>query len=269
MNVADVMTRKVISVTPETTIAEAAQLLLEHRISGLPVVDPGGAVVGIVTEGDLLRRVETGTQRRHSHWLEFLIAPGRLAREYTDANARNVGEVMSAEVVSVTPRDALPEVIRLMEHHHVKRLPVIEAGRLVGIVSRANLVRALLDNLSTPAGNEIVGDAEIRERIRPRSPGSPGDRAPASMSGSRTAPSSSTARSPTSANAPRSGSSPKTSPASKRCAITSSGSSRCRGSSFRPRDRSRRPTSEPASRAQSRVPPPAVSSPCSVSDQHR
>jgi CBS-domain-containing membrane protein len=169
MNVADIMTRQVISVTPQTTIAEAAQLLLDNRISGLPVVDPGGAVVGIVTEGDLLRRVETGTQRRHSHWLEFLIAPGRLAREYTDANARNVGEVMSAQVVSVTPGDALPEVIRLMEHHHVKRLPVIEAGRLVGIVSRANLVRALLHSLAEPpgkpAGNAVAGDAEIRDRI--------------------------------------------------------------------------------------------------------
>jgi CBS domain-containing protein len=169
MNVADIMTRQVISVTPQTTIAEAAQLLLDNRISGLPVVDPGGAVVGIVTEGDLLRRVETGTQRRHSHWLEFLIAPGRLAREYTDANARNVGEVMSAEVVSVTPGDALPEVIRLMERHHVKRLPVIEAGRLVGIVSRANLVRALLHSLAEPPGNAagdaVAGDADIQGRI--------------------------------------------------------------------------------------------------------
>ena len=169
MNVADIMTRQVISVTPQTTIAEAAQLLLDNRISGLPVVDPDGAVVGIVTEGDLLRRVETGTQRRHSHWLEFLIAPGRLAREYTDANARNVGEVMSADVVSVTPQDSLPEVIRLMEHHHVKRLPVVEAGRLVGIVSRANLVRAMLHNLAEPpakpAGDAVAGDAEIQERI--------------------------------------------------------------------------------------------------------
>src|SRR5438874_3776361 len=104
MNVADVMTRKVISVTPETTIAEAAQLLLRHRISGLPVVGPDGAVLGIVTEGDLLRRVETGTQRRHARWLEFLIAPGRLAQEYTDANARKVGDIMTSSVVSVAPR---------------------------------------------------------------------------------------------------------------------------------------------------------------------
>jgi CBS domain-containing protein len=173
MNVADVMTRPVISVTPETTIAETAQLLLQHRISGLPVVGPDGAVVGMVTEGDLLRRIETGTQRRHARWLEFLIAPGRLAQEYTDANARKVGEVMTEDVVSVAPGDALPEVVRLMERHHIKRLPVIEAGRLVGIVSRANLVQALLHNLAEPpgkppgmpGGDETTDDAEIRERI--------------------------------------------------------------------------------------------------------
>jgi CBS domain-containing protein len=169
MNAVDVMTQPVISVTPEATIAEVAQLLLQHRISGLPVVDPDGAVIGMVTEGDLLHRIETGTQRRHSHWLEFLIAPGRLAREYTDANARKVGEVMRVDVVSVAPRESLLEVVRLMEHHHVKRLPVIEAGRLFGIVSRADLVRALLNNLAEPAarpaGDDMAGDAEIRERI--------------------------------------------------------------------------------------------------------
>ncbi len=166
MNVADVMTRTVISVTPDTTIADAAALLLEHRISGLPVVDPKGAVVGIVTEGDLLRRTETGTERRHARWLEFLIAPGRLAQEYANANAKRVGEVMSADVVAVTPQDSLAEVVRQMEDHNVKRLPVVEAGRLVGIVSRANLVRALLDDLSKPAGGKAaVGDAEIREHV--------------------------------------------------------------------------------------------------------
>lgn len=169
MNVADIMTRTVISVTPETTIAEAAQLLLQHRISGLPVVDAGGAVVGIVTEGDLLRRVETGTQRRHARWLEFLIAPGRLAREYTDANARKVGEVMSEDVVSATPRDALSDVVEVMERRRVKRLPVIEAGRLVGIVSRANLVQALMQNLAEASGTSgdagTGGEVEIRERV--------------------------------------------------------------------------------------------------------
>src|SRR5579863_5151100 len=165
MNVADIMTRTVITVTPETPIAEVARLMVQHRISGLPVVDPSGAVIGIVTEGDLLRRAETGTERRHSHWLEFLIAPGRLARDYANANARKAGEVMTEDVATVAPQDALDVVVGLMEHRHVKRLPVVEAGLLVGIVSRANLVQALVRNLSKPVGEDVAGDGELRERI--------------------------------------------------------------------------------------------------------
>jgi CBS domain-containing protein len=169
MNVADIMTRDVITVTPQTPIAEVAQLMLQHRISGLPVVDPAGAVLGIVTEGDLLRRAETGTERHHAHWLEFLISPGRLAREYADANARKAGEAMTEDVASVAPHDTLDVVVALMERRHVKRLPVIDAGRLVGIVSRANLVQALLHNLAKPPGEPAsegaVGDGELRERI--------------------------------------------------------------------------------------------------------
>src|SRR5713101_343154 len=109
MNVSDIMTSPVISVARETSIAEAARLLLEHRISGLPVVDAEGAVVGIVTEGDLLRRAETGTERRHARWLEYLLSPGRLAGEYVDANARRVAEVMTTKIVSVAPGDSLAD----------------------------------------------------------------------------------------------------------------------------------------------------------------
>jgi len=165
MNVADVMTRKVISVTPDTTIVDAARLMLQHGISGLPVVAAKGAVVGIVTEGDLLRRAETGTDRPHSRWFEFLIAPGRLAREYVHSHARQVGKVMTERVASVAPSDTLAKVVELMETHHVRRLPVIERGRLVGIVSRANLVRALLDALPEAAGKKAESDAEIHEQI--------------------------------------------------------------------------------------------------------
>jgi CBS domain-containing protein len=165
MNVADVMTHPAISVTPETPIADVARLMLQHRISGLPVVDPGGAVVGMVTEGDLLRRVETGTERRRARWVEFLVSPGRLARDYANANARKAGEVMTEDVAAVTPKDTLAEVVRLMESRNIKRLPVIDAGRLVGIVSRANLVRALVDNLPKPAGEGVASDAELHERI--------------------------------------------------------------------------------------------------------
>jgi CBS domain-containing protein len=168
MNAADIMTQPVISVAPERKIAEAARLMLQHRISGLPVVDQSGAVVGIVTEGDLLRRSEIGTERHRPRWVELLIGPGRLAGDYIDAHARKVDEVMSENVVSVMPQETLPEIVRLMERRHIKRLPVIEDERLVGIVSRANLVRALVRTLTRPTATDAgttLGDAEIRHRI--------------------------------------------------------------------------------------------------------
>ncbi len=165
MNAADIMTSPVITVTPETTIAAAARLLLEHRISGLPVVDGNGEMVGIVTEGDLLRRAETGTERRRPRWLELLLGPGRLARDYAEAHARRVAEVMSENVASVTVHTPLPELVRLMETRRVKRLPVVEAGRLVGIVSRANLVHALVAVLAKSGPATVGGDDEIRAHI--------------------------------------------------------------------------------------------------------
>jgi CBS domain-containing protein len=165
MKVSDIMTYPVITVTPETTVGEAAELMLEHRVSGLPVVNAAGAVVGIVTEGDLLRRAETGTERRRARWLEFLIAPGRLASEYAHANGRQVGEVMTDTVLSVGPDDPVTDLIELMERRRIKRVPVIDRGRLVGIVSRANLVRALLGNLPRADDLSVTSDNEIRDRI--------------------------------------------------------------------------------------------------------
>jgi CBS domain-containing protein len=165
MKASDIMTHPVITVTPETTVGEAAELMIGHRISGLPVVNTAGDVVGIVTEGDLLRRAETGTERRRARWLEFLIAPGRLASEYAHAHGRRVGEVMTDTVLSVGPDDPLTDVIELMERRRIKRVPVIEQGRLVGIVSRANLVRALVRNLPRPGDVPALSDPEIRDRI--------------------------------------------------------------------------------------------------------
>ncbi|MBO0735381.1 MAG: CBS domain-containing protein [Alphaproteobacteria bacterium] len=164
MKAADVMTRSVITVRSETSVVEAARLMLQHRISGLPVVGEGGVVVGIVTENNLLRRTETGTARHRSRWLEFLTGPERLARDYVEANARKVSEVMTRQVVSVMPHTPLAEVVALMEKHRVKRLPVMEAGSLAGIVSRADLVQALVDKATSPMSRSY-GDEEIRERI--------------------------------------------------------------------------------------------------------
>src|SRR5271170_1013936 len=143
MQVKDVMTRNVISVGPDETVLKAARLMLQNRISGLPVLDKDGELVGIVTEGDFLRRSELGTQRRRSKWLEFIVGPGKLAEEYVQASGRKVEEIMTPDPWVVGEDDSLEQVVEQMEHRRVKRLPVVRAGRMVGIVSRANLMHAL------------------------------------------------------------------------------------------------------------------------------
>jgi CBS domain-containing protein len=164
MKAADVMTRRVVTVRPDTTIEAAARLMLEHHISGLPVLDGHGALVGIVSEGDLLRRVETGTERRRPRWIEFLIGPGRLSRDYVHAHGRRVDEVMTPEVVTAAPETPLEAVVTLMERHGIKRLPVVAGNRLVGIVSRANLLH-LLARLAPEAPPADASDGAIRERV--------------------------------------------------------------------------------------------------------
>jgi CBS domain-containing protein len=157
MKTAQIMTRKPVSVTPQTTILDAAELMLQHHISGLPVTDGNDAVVGIVTEGDMLRRAEIGTERQRAPWLAFLIGPGRLAGDYVDAHARKVGEVMTSDVAVVDPADDLADVVSLMEKRHIKRVPVVENGKMVGIVSRADLVRALVRTLTQQAMAVVYG----------------------------------------------------------------------------------------------------------------
>lgn len=168
MKAADIMTRDPISVTPQTPVVEAARLMLQNRISGLPVTDETGAVVGVLTEGDLLRRAETGTERHRSAWLAFLMGPGRLAGDYIDAHARKVGEIMTSDIAAVAPTDDLANVVSLMEKRHIKRVPVVTGGKLAGIVSRSDLVRALVDKLTQQAASRVgqsKSDDAIRRRI--------------------------------------------------------------------------------------------------------
>lgn len=167
MKVADVMSRNPLSVTPNTTIVEVGRVMLQHRISGLPITDENGKIIGVVTEGDLLRRAETGTERHRARWLELLLGPGRMAADYVDAHARKVGEVMTNDVVVVAPSDDLAAVVRQMEKHRIKRLPVVENDRLVGIVSRADLVRALVDELTQAASARVAptSDEDIKSAI--------------------------------------------------------------------------------------------------------
>ena len=164
MQVRDVMSRNVISVTADQSVLEAVQLMLHNRISGLPVLDPTGTLIGIVTEGDFLRRGEIGTQRQRPKWLEFLVGPGRLAAEYVHSSGRKVEEVMTRRPYTVTEDDSLETVVELMERYRVKRLPVLRDGQLVGIVSRANLMHALTERARyvQGAGGD---DTTIRNRI--------------------------------------------------------------------------------------------------------
>src|SRR5262249_49739783 len=144
MNASHVMSHPVVSIRPDASILEAAQLMLEHKVSGLPVIDASGDLVGIVTEGDFLRREEIGSQTRRPRWLEFFTTPGRLAGEYVHASGRNVRDVMSSEVRTVTEETELPEVARLMREHGIKRLPVVRGKEVLGIVTRADLLRAVM-----------------------------------------------------------------------------------------------------------------------------
>jgi CBS-domain-containing membrane protein len=165
MRAADVMTPKPVTVSPDTSIMEAIRLMLERKFSGLPVIDTNGSLVGIVTEGDLLRRSETGTQRKRAGWIEFLMGQGRLASEYVHASGRKVREVMSPDVQTVTEDAPLDEIVQLMERHRIKRLPVVRDGLLVGIVSRANLLQALAVAGKKLEGTAPSDDATIRDKV--------------------------------------------------------------------------------------------------------
>jgi CBS domain-containing protein len=164
MRAGEVMTRTVVSVEPDSSILHAIRVMLEKRVSGLPVVSSKGALVGIVTEGDFLRRAETETERQRPRLIEFLLGPGRLSDEYAHSHGRKVQEVMTRDVRTIAEDASLREVIETMEKHGIKRLPVLRGDHLVGIVTRANLMRALasLALVATPPAKD---DAEIRRSI--------------------------------------------------------------------------------------------------------
>jgi CBS domain-containing protein len=149
MIVADVMTRNVISIAPDATVEDAVNLMLSRHISGLFVVDKAGDLAGVVTEGDLLRREELGTQRYRPWWLRLLASPSRQAADFTRANGRHVRDIMTEDVLSIGQDAALEDVVATMEKHRIKRLPVTADGRVVGVVSRADLLRALIGRVRT------------------------------------------------------------------------------------------------------------------------
>ena len=164
MKAEDVMTRDVISIAPDATVLQAARLMLQHHISGLPVVDKDGKLVGVLSEGDFLRRRETRTEHKRSRWLEFLMGPGRIAAEYSHSHGSKVAEVMTTEVQTVDELTALEDIVDLMERKRIKRVPVVCGGQLVGIVTRSNLMHAMV-SMARVAQPSAKDDVTIREKL--------------------------------------------------------------------------------------------------------
>lgn len=159
-----VMTKDVITVTPHTSIEDAAKIMLKTHISGLPVVDDGGQLVGIVTESDFLRRYEIGTERRRPSWLQFFVSLNKSAHEFVRERGRKVEDIMTAEPVTVDENTPLSKIVSLMEKNSIKRLPVLSGRTLKGIVTRSNLLQAVA-SMAHEVPEPTLDDSVIRDRI--------------------------------------------------------------------------------------------------------
>lgn len=163
MKATDVMVRDVVTVKPETDVATAIKLLVENDISALPVVDQTGTVIGVISEADLVRRTEIGTEKQRPWWLEALTPGSILAEEFSKSHGRTVGESMSPHVVSASEDTSLGEIAALLERHRIKRVPIIKDGKLIGIVSRSNLIQALA--LASPSRPDPAAEEDRNIRL--------------------------------------------------------------------------------------------------------
>jgi CBS domain-containing protein len=163
MRAKDVMTTNVISVGPDTDVRTVARRLIERRISAVPVVDHEDRILGIVSEGDLMRRPESDTERHPSWWLALLAMPEEKARDYLKSHGLTAKDLMSRDVVTVAEDTPLVEIATLLERHRIKRVPVVREGKIVGIVSRANLLHGLVAREAAPAATQ--DDAAIRQHV--------------------------------------------------------------------------------------------------------
>ena len=166
MRATDVMVTNVITVRSDTSVREIAEILLANRISAVPVLDKAGNMVGIVSEGDLIHRVEVGTERHPSWWLEFMAGKQTLAQEFIKSHARRAADLMTRNVITVKADMPLGELASLLEKHRIKRVPVVDdSGKIIGIVSRANLVQALINLRPEIAPDKTIGDSVLRGNI--------------------------------------------------------------------------------------------------------
>jgi CBS domain-containing protein len=164
MRAHQIMTKPVVTVAPDATILDAANVMLTRHISGLPVVDAAGKLVGIVSEGDFIRRSEIGTDRRRSRWLKFILGPGKSASDFVHEHGRKIAEVMTASPVTIDEDTPLADIADLMEKKNIKRLPVLRGNDVVGMVTRANLLQAVA-SLARHIPDPTADDDHIRDRI--------------------------------------------------------------------------------------------------------
>jgi CBS domain-containing protein len=164
MQAKDVMSTPAVVVHPHTPVVDVAKRMLEHRISGVPVVDDHGRLLGIVSEGDLVARVDADSRRHHSWWLDLIADRGADAAQYIKSHGRTAADVMTRQVVTVGERTPLSRVAALIERHHIKRVPVVRNERVVGIVSRANLLHGLAAERQS-AGRAATSDRKLRVAV--------------------------------------------------------------------------------------------------------
>ncbi|OGA48926.1 MAG: hypothetical protein A3F74_18610 [Betaproteobacteria bacterium RIFCSPLOWO2_12_FULL_62_58] len=166
MKAKDIMTKSVVSVGPDTNVQEIARLLLKRRISAVPVADDRGRVIGMVSEGDLMRRPESRTEGHASWWLDLLGGPEERARTYLKSHGLTARDVMTRKVITVAETTSLEEIATLLERNRIKRVPVLSGGKLVGIVSRANLLHGLAAARGKPARRTVSSDSSrVRDAV--------------------------------------------------------------------------------------------------------
>lgn len=165
MQATDVMTKEVITVSPETEVREIVELLIQHRISALPVVTGDGRVVGIVSEGDLMRRVENKTDKRDSWWLSALFSGSNDAENYIRSHGHKAADIMSRNPVTISDETPLYKIAQTLEKHHIKRVPVVKDGKLVGIVSRANLLQGFAVAYQDDTASGSDNDQTLRDKV--------------------------------------------------------------------------------------------------------
>ena len=167
MKAMDVMVRDAVTVKPDDSVADVVKLLAEHDVSALPVVDNGGQVVGMISEADLMRRPEIGTEKHRPWWVEAITPAATLAEDFAKSHGQHVDEIMSRHVISASEDTPLGEIATLLERHRIKRIPILRDGKLVGVVSQSNLIQALASSQAhAHAGAEA--DRDIRVQILSR-----------------------------------------------------------------------------------------------------